>query len=366
MPPKTATDIQEKLIAYIRAKLGQADIAYTQDPVLVREGRRLTTFSFRLFGAPKEFSDQLILRLYADTESPVRPHLEAAILNSVSSNDYPAPKVRYAESDKEHIGAPFLIMDHCRGNALFDIRSLLDKPYMATAQFAVSGIGPVARELAALTNTLHVLDTSKLVEELKSFKFPVELLSLNGRLYQLYKRVQNTRLTELEPGVIWLISHGPPEPVRPSLCHGQLYPNNVRKHKDAISGVINWSMDSILIGDPAYDVGRTSAACRCIVPVVTSALKRVGSGIGKRLAKQYVQAYRNLRPVSQEKIHYFEMLWCIDIAVTAGESLSAKSAVFRKEFDDAYVDLYRTATNALEYFKEHTEVSVSLPLIRRP
>ncbi len=361
----TPVELEEKLLKYIRNTLSIQDIEYIQPPVLFREGRRLRTYKFRLTGVPKEYSKSLILRLYTEDELPVRSLFESILQNTIHEMGIPAPRAFFTASTRDHLSAPFLIMDEIRGEVLFDIHSLTEKPYMQAARFLISGVGSIARELAELAIQLHKIETDKFIEKLKPLKFPVEQLTLNGRLYQLYKRVQNAKLTELEPGIIWLISHGPPDPMKPSLCHGQLYPNNVRKQGENISGIINWSMDSILIGDPAYDIGRTSAAFKCFVPHVSQSLRRLSHNVGRRFSKQFVHNYRQQRPISREKIQYYEMMWCIDLAASAGESITTTSHIFKKEFEEARVDLYKSAANAIEYFKNTTGVSIMLPLLRR-
>jgi aminoglycoside phosphotransferase (APT) family kinase protein len=365
MPQLTSVEIEEQFLSYIRNSLSMQDIAYIQPPVLHRDGSRTRTYKLRLTGAPNEYTKVLVLRIYNPDESPVRPRFEGLLMNSLAEQGFPAPRTLLMESSADHIGAPFLLMQECRGESMFDLESISEKPYMQAARFLISGVGSIAREVAQLAVRLHLASADKFLERLEALKFPVEHLSLNGRLYQLYKRVQNAKLTELEPGVIWLISHGPPEPVKPSLCHGQFFPNNVKKHGDVVTGVVNWSMDSMLIGDPAYDLGRTSAAFKCAVPDVSPSIRRLSMNVGKRFAKQFIMNYRQQRPVSKEKIRYFEMLWCIDLAAAAGESMGTKPHLLKKDFDDMRIELYKTTANAIELFRETTDISVMLPLLRR-
>lgn len=360
----TLAELEERLLSYFSKVLSVRDIAYIQPPVLLREGRILRTYKFRMTGVPKEYSKMLILRLFDAEELPVRPLFEEILHNTLNDQGLPVPRVYFAESSVDYLTAPFLIMEEVRGESLFDINSVNQKPYMQAARFLISGVGSVARELASVALQLHSVTTDQFHEKLKSLKFPIEHLSLNGRLYQLYKRVQNTKLTGLEPGIIWLISHGPPDPVKPSLCHGQLYPNNIRKKQDLVDGIINWSMDSIVFGDPAFDIGRTSAAFKCFVPYVTPALMRLSFNVGNRFARQFVNAYRQKRAVSKDKIRYYELMWCMDLAASAGESMTTKSHIYKKEFDEARVDLYKSTANAIEYFKSETGIPVMIPFTR--
>lgn len=365
MEPVSQAELERRLLTYFREKFSTGDIDYIQPPSLYREGRTLRTYQFRLTGVPKEYSKMLVLRLYSADEIAVRSQFEGLVLNELKEQGFPVPGALMMETSTAYLNAPFLIMEEIRGEVLFDMSSIFHKPYMQAARFMISGVGSIARELAQLAIQLHRIKTDKIIGKLESLKFPLEHLTLNGRLYQLYKRVQNANLTELEPGVIWLISHGPPDPVKPSLCHGQFYPNNVRKLHTTVTGVINWSMDSILFGDATYDVGRTSAAFKCIVPNVSSSLRKLTQPIGKRFANQFIQNYRQNRTISKEKIQYYEMLWCIDTAATAGEAINKKSYVFKKEFDEAKIDLFKTAASAIEYFRNTTGVSIMLPLLGR-
>ncbi len=365
MMPLTLAELEERLLNYFKVKLSNQEISYIQPPVLYKEGRNIRTYRFRLTGIPKEYSKSLVLRLYAEKELPVRPQFEAILQNTLNEAGIPAPPVRFSEGSSEHLNAPFLIMDECPGEVLFDINSITEKPYMQAARFLVSGVGSIARQLAEVAVALHNTGTDKLWEKLKSIDFPIEHLSLNGRLYQLYKRIQNAKLDGLEEGVVWLISHGPPEPERPVLCHGQLYPNNIIMQGDRVNCIINWSMDSILLGDPAYDVGKTSAAFKCFVPHVAQSLRRLSYKVGKRFAKQFPSSYLQKQPLNKSHIEYFEMLWCIDLATSAAESIIGQSHIYKKEFEEERIDLYKSAVNAVELFKNTTDVPITLPLLRR-
>jgi aminoglycoside phosphotransferase (APT) family kinase protein len=358
-------EIEKNLLKYFQETLSNRDISYKQPPVLFRSGRDLRTYRFALSGAPEEYSKGLILRLYPDKDVPVRPHLEKILLNTLHEQGLPVPKAFFAESDNDVFFTPFLVMEECQGEVLFDINSLSQKPYMQAARFLLSGIGSIARQLATVAIDLHAVPSDKLVERLKPLNFPIEHLSLNGRLYQLYKRVQNAKLTGLEEGVVWLISHGPPEPENPVICHGQLYPNNIRKQDDRITGILSWSMDSILVGDPAYELGRTSAAFKCFVPHVSQSLIGLTFGVGKRFSKQFILNYVQQNPIEKKHIEYFEMMWCIDLAASAAESIIGQTHIYKKEFEEARIDLYKSAANAVEMFTNTTGVSVTLPLLRR-
>ncbi len=365
MMPLTLAELEERLLTFFKDKLSTQEISYIQPPVLYKEGRNIRTYRFRLTGVPKEYSRTFVLRLYTEKESTVRPQFEAILQNSLIEEGIAAPRVHFSEGSIEYLNAPFLIMDECPGEVLFDINTINEKPYMQAARFLVSGVGSIARQLADVAVKLHNAGVDKLKENLQSIDFPVDHLSLNGRLYQLYKRIQNAKLDGLEEGIVWLIAHGPPEPERPVLCHGQLYPNNVIMQGDQVRCIINWSVDSILIGDPAYDIGKTSAAFKCFVPQVTQSLRRLSYKVGKRFAKQFPASYLQKQSLNKNHIEYFEMMWCIDLATSAAESVIGQSHVYKKEFEEERIDLYKSAVNAVELFKNTTDVSITLPLLRR-
>lgn len=365
MAPISNVEIEKNLLNFFQETLSNQDITYRQPPVLFKSGRDVRTYRFRLSGVPEEYSKGLVLRLYPDRSSPLAPHLEKILLNTLREEGLPVPQAFFAESENDIFYAPFLVMEESPGVVLFDINSLSHQPYMQAARFLLSGIGPIARKLASVALELHAVPAGKLLERFRPLNFRVEQSSLNGRLYHLYKRVQNARLKGLEEGIVWLISHGPPEPENPVICHGNLYPNNIRKQDDRISGILNWSMDTILIGDRAYELGRTSAAFKCFVPNVSQSLIGLTFGVGKRFSKQFLLSYQQQKPVDKKHIEYFEMLWCIDLATSAAETIIGQTHIYKKEFEEAKIDLYKSATNAVEMFVNTTGVKVTLPLLRR-
>ncbi len=365
MAPISNVEIEKNLLRYFQETLSNQNINYSRPPVLFKSERDIRTYRFRLTGAQEEYSKGLVLRLYPDKSSPVTPHLEKILLNTLRDEGVPVPQAFFTEGENDFLFAPFLVMEECPGDVLFDINSLSQQPYMQAARFLLSGIGPIARKLATVATELHAVPSGKLLERFRTLNFQVEQSSLNGRLYHLYKRVQNARLNGLEEGIVWLISHGPPEPENPVICHGNLYPNNIRIKDDRISGILNWSMDTILIGDPAYELGRTSAAFKCFVSHVPQSLIDLTSGIGKRLSKQFILNYLQQNPVEQKHIEYFEMMWCVDLATSAAESIIGQTHIYKKEFEEAGINLYKSAANAVEMFKNMTGVPIALPMLRR-
>ena len=365
MAPISNVEIEKNLLKYFQETLSNQDIKYSRPPVLFKSGRDIRTYRFRLTGVPEEYSKGLVLRLYPDKSSPLIPHFEKILLNTLREEGLPVPQAFFAESENDFLFAPFLVMEECPGDVLFDINSLSQQPYMQAARFLLSGIGPIAKKLANVAIELHAVPSDRLLERFRPLNFQVEQSSLNGRLYHLYKRVQNARLIGLEEGIVWLISHGPPEPENPVVCHGNLNPNNIRIKDDRISGILNWSMDTILIGDPAYELGRTSASFKCFVPHVSQSLIGLTFGVGKRFSKQFLLNYQQQNPVDKKHIEYFEMLWCIDLATSAAETIIGLTHIYKKEFEEAKIDLYKSAANAVEMFVNTTGVPVKLPMLRR-
>jgi aminoglycoside phosphotransferase (APT) family kinase protein len=112
--------------------------------------------------------------------------------------------------------------------------------------------------------------------------------------------------------VAWLNEHAPSDPERPSICHGDLWFGNVIEEHGKVTGVVDWSAELCMIGDPMYDVGVTSVVLKCGMADVPGPLRAIARRGQRRNAQRFVNAYGKLRPVDEEKLAYYEVLRAVE------------------------------------------------------
>jgi aminoglycoside phosphotransferase (APT) family kinase protein len=125
----------------------------------------------------------------------------------------------------------------------------------------------------------------------------------------------------MRPVVDWLQEHRPGGP--PSLCHGDLFGNQVFEHRGGTAGVIDWSDAFIAPGE--LDVGIVKAGIETIPVSLPGPLASLGERIVRRLTRRFVAAYRARRPLDPERVRYGEALRCAVCLVGVAERRLART-----------------------------------------
>ena len=206
------------------------------------------------------------------------------ILNCrVNNQGFLVPYVYYACSDDKYLGSQFLIMDFLTGVLLptvfgQDTNIVLGKTHAG----------------------LHAADTRQLNEDMIAEGFGGRQYGIEGRLDRLLRASE--RLPWLKEIVLWLIENRPADCEHPTICHGDFHPYNLLAEDGEVTAILDWS--SCRIGDPASDIASTlvifNAATKHTIPSLDI----------KSETRKYLDAYRGERGLNEQKLEYYQVLFC--------------------------------------------------------
>lgn len=292
MPP-----LGDSLLQHLRLELREPALDYAEPPAPISGGYDTRIFGFRLAGAPEAFSIPLILRVFDRQHPPARALSERVVQNVVAELGYPAPRVLLANADATIIGGAFLVMERLPGRPLFAERRL-----------------GVASTLVATQLRLHALDADVLLEAFDRAGSPLgrELVTVEGFLARLERRIAQEKLSGLERAMRWLVEHRPADERRRVICHGDFHPLNILMAGGRVTGVIDWA--NTVVAHRALDVASTRVILR-FIPVelmdVPPVLRGVVGLAARVLAARYVNGYRRRQRLDATRLAYYEALACI-------------------------------------------------------
>jgi aminoglycoside phosphotransferase (APT) family kinase protein len=162
--------------------------------------------------------------------------------------------------------------------------------------------------IASLQARLHAIDAEPLQRRTSDdASFPGSD-GLRGRLRVMEARYDMSAVAGFAEAEDWLHAHAPSEPGRPSICHGDFWFGNVIEERAQVTGVVDWSSELCMVGDPMYDVGVTSVILKCGMADVPGPLRAIARFGQRRIAQRFLGAYRKLRAVDDERLRYYEVL----------------------------------------------------------
>ena len=340
-----AADPSDRLLEFLRDKLDDPALDFSERPEPVSGGFDTRIFTFRLAGAPPALAGPLVLRLLGAQHDPVRALREGAIQNALADLGYPAPRVYAASADVGWLGGAFLIMARAPGRPLFQARRL--------------GVSTVLVQTQA---RLHDLDAERLLQALDREGPPLhrDLVSFETYLARLEARVAAGRHDGLEPAMRWLLAHRPPAPRRPVICHGDFHPFNLL-YDGAVTGVLDWP--NALVADPAYDVASTTIIL-ALAPIEISnmpaALRWVVRVARPLLVKRYLAGYQRRRRLDPSALAYYEVASAMRGLVRAAEERRRETASPANPLDASVF-----AENLAAHVARITGVVPTLPPPRR-
>jgi aminoglycoside phosphotransferase (APT) family kinase protein len=351
--------LADKLLSYITTKLGYEDIYYVIKPEPAAYDTPETIFRFRIGGVSKELAHTLTLRFYNQNDVPISAHFDRLLQNHLEDQGFPAPRVRFAETDPTILGMPFIVEDEISGLPLHDTAALSAKSHLRLLRKPSPDRINLPHILAEIMSRLHTVDTGLLIRQLQEIRFPFDHISLNGRLYQLYRRIQSVGLIGIEPAIIWLISHSPAESENPVICHGELVPHHIFLHRGSISGVRGWAMNKVILDDPLYDAARTYAELKFSIPRLVTLPRPFSTIIGVLNAEHFFSIYTHNRTIKDDLFKFFILMWCIDIIISVAEAKSETSSVFRRGTLIPVIHNEKTARAAIKYFSNNTGLNLN-------
>ena len=313
-------DLGRRLLEYLRSRLGESALDYSEPPASVSGGFDTRIFAFRLRGAPPAYTGPLILRLLHERDYAPRVLREAVTQNTLADLGYPAPRSLLAVADLAPLGGAFLIMEHLPGEPL-----------------TKAGVFEIRRVLLGMQLRLHALDADVLLRALEredlasvaagSPALGRETMTLGGLLVQFERRIARGALDGLVEGMAWLAGHRPVEPTPHVICHGDFHPSNILVSGTVVTGVLDWP--NAIVADAAHDVAATKTILG-LTPLeilgVPWTVRWLIRGLRPVMVRLYLAGYRRRRPLDPTTLAYHEALACMRQLVRTGENRLRRGA----------------------------------------
>lgn len=172
--------------------------------------------------------------------------VEYAFYSAFHGTDVPVPAMRWIESDPEHLGAPFFIMDRISVGET-NVRSINEPHYAASKAM-------IGRRMFELLGAIHRFDWSRsVIAEVVAAPTPGTAWEDQvGYWEEMIGRNEISPQPIARAAIRWLRSNPPPPAQRISAIHGDYRVGNFLYSQEGIHGVLDWEMAHL--GDPLEDV----------------------------------------------------------------------------------------------------------------
>lgn len=335
--PRDPSSVGRALTSFVAGHLGVTGVRLAEAPEQVPHGWDTYTFFFRLEGAgiPAEWTRPLVLRLYPDAEQQPRAETEFAIQRFVSGRGFPAPRPLVLVDAGGPFGLPFMIMERLPGRTM--VHDMGFNPFRAAR---------LIKRMAAMHARLHAIPVD-------GWPLPNDGAPLVDRLLALMRAdADRLNVHVADDAMAWLEQRREAVvPEEPALCHGDFHPLNLVVDRDGSMGAVDWGMAAV--GDRHCDVANTLLL---VTKVPTGSLGRAQQAVAGVLrrwaAAGYLRAYRELLPLDDARLRYWEMFQSVrwwmafEFFVSRGSAaagLKAEStryvrpehvAMFRRRFEE--------------------------------
>src|SRR5579862_6587193 len=306
--PLPEAALADALLAHLRDVERVGTLSFAAAPARLLGGFDTLVYRFALRDAPAALAGPLIVRVFRDERGPERARYEASVQNAVAGLGFPVPRVLLTCADRSVVGGAFNVMPRVQGSVMLDA-------FFGPRIVRMPGL------LADLHARLHRLDAGAFVDGIDPEAVPAQGLAIAGECGRFQDRIAMARLTGLAPGLEWLMANQPPAAPRVSVCHGDFHPLNVMLDATGVTGVLDWSW--VKVGDPAWDVGATTALMTHGPIDLPAPLRAIAQQIARWIVAAYLRAYAALRPIERSAVRYYEALRCLGMLVEAGERCQA-------------------------------------------
>jgi aminoglycoside phosphotransferase (APT) family kinase protein len=261
-----AADLTAALVHELRRALG-SDVRVVGVPARLDGGYSADIYAFDLDRRPVE----LVLRLVDDEVASAR---EARVQSHVADLGYPAPAVVCSGGASSAFGRPFVMMVRAAGRTPLDAAGVMGVPKL---------FREIPRTLARLMTDLHALPTGALPGDPTA-----------------------DALAQVEGGPVrdWLEREHPTNE-RSVIVHGDLHGANLLVDGPDVTTVLDWELAGL--APPEFDVART-ACVLATLPGVSRSAQRWLAPLGRRSARQFVDAYRARADLDPIALDWFDVL----------------------------------------------------------
>lgn len=171
--------------------------------------------------------------------------VEVAVLRALAGTAVPAPRVRWADEQGEHLGRPSVVMHREAGECEYFCLTSDARPLDVRLALAHEFVGTLAT-LATLD--WRALGLGAVLADPGDAGAAAALDHWEGEL----RRVQREPLPELEVVLTWLRARAPRAQAT-VLVHGDFKPGNALVQGDHLAVVLDW--ETAHLGDPLEDLG---------------------------------------------------------------------------------------------------------------
>lgn len=354
--PQDAAAVSKGLITHLRAHLGDASVTFAEQPTRILGGNQTWVYGFRLAAPGGTWGSPLILRILRGSVDPETVRAESILHRVLLEQGFPVPEVLDFNLAPEQLGGPFQIMTRVRGAPLLHG---FDDPEERQGeglflQHLRAGLGnalfgPWPRLLAETHARLHALDAEPLVARLRDAGSDPGWFGLERRLAQVETRIEQHDLDGLRPALDWLRKSQPRPETPLSICHGDLFPNQVLSEGGEVTGVIDWSR--AVLAPAAVDVGLVSVGMDCVVLELPAPLSPMAEAVHRRVASGFVRRYRRLRPLEPELFRFGGALRCVEMLIEVSILRLARSGRFDGDPGPNPYDSKRGVDRLLRYLR---------------
>jgi aminoglycoside phosphotransferase (APT) family kinase protein len=273
---------------YLRRRLGAGDLRYREPPATIPHGWETHVFCFQLQShqpLPSSYRRPLVARGYCSPNALTRIRQEFAWQLYLAAQGYPVAHPLFVEEGGTIFGGPFMLMRRAAGETLLDV--LLH-------QFPSIWWAPA--RMAEVHARLHRLA----VPDFAAGRAPFLERSLAG----METTIAEYDLRGLAPGLDWLKAHRPRQPRSESILHLDFHPVNLIFDGRRCRAVLDWSEADV--GDRHADVAKTLVLIESAPVELERIIDKVATLVGKSLLEHwYVQAYRKLLPLDEQRLRYY-------------------------------------------------------------
>lgn len=336
--------VAPKLLTALRKQNRTPGLEYAVPPAPLGGGLWASLHAFRLAGAPRELSGELVLRVMPTSDEEALR--EATMQAAVQRSGFPAPQVHFSGGRDAGLGFPYLIMARAPGATL---RGGLS----AGAALRVARNIPAL--LAETLARLHALDRKPIARALRRAGLPAKSLGIAAALKDLAQRARPLGFDGYAAGLAWLREHRPAPGPR-AVCHGDYHPLNVMIANGRVSAVLDWS--HALLAAPEYDIAYTAqllAWWPLEVPLLPRSVAK--HLFGQAAARQFLTAYRRRSPVDADLLRWHEALHAYRVLVRVAR---ARAGITLPPLSPGH-PWERVASDAVAAFKARTGIEVVLP-----
>jgi aminoglycoside phosphotransferase (APT) family kinase protein len=338
--------LADALLAHLRDAAGMGTLAFATAPERVLGGFDTLIYRFALRSAPAAFAGPLIVRVFRDAQGPERARYEASIQNAIAALGFPVPAVLLTCTDRAVVGGAFNVMPSVQGRVMLDA-------------FFGPQIVRMPALLARLHARLHRLDADAFVQRIDPNAVPAQRLAIAGEFRRYQDRIAMARLTGLQPGLEWLMANPPPAAPRSSICHGDFHPLNVIIDATGVTGVLDWAW--VKVGDPAWDVGATTALMAQGPIDMPAPLRAIARQITRWVVAAYLRAYAALRPIEQSAVRYYDAFRCLGMLIESGEKRQAACGIIPPIPKPSAFDTPQARRRLLRRFRSITDLALAVP-----